>query len=126
MLMVCVYILCLLSGSVGSPEYRCERAVSTALCVHDVECLEPDCNGRGSCDLGQCSCDEPWIGESCEKLNCSETDCFGHGNCSEGNGCYSPSLIRTVVINLCFPIPGMCTCDAGWTGELCNKSEFTS
>ena len=66
----------------GMPEYRCPREVSTALCIHDVECIEPNCSGHGSCNLGSCSCDPPWIGEGCESLNCSLTDCSGHGSCT--------------------------------------------
>ena len=66
----------------GMPEYRCPREVSTALCIHDVECIEPNCSGHGSCNLGSCSCDPPWIGEGCKSLNCSLTDCSGHGSCT--------------------------------------------
>ena len=83
----------------GMPEYRCPREVSTALCIHDVECIEPDCSGHGSCDLGECSCDPPWLGEGCERLNCSLTDCSNHGSCTaegafEGlNGCTDTDIV---------------------------------
>ncbi|XP_019859514.1 PREDICTED: N-acetylglucosamine-1-phosphodiester alpha-N-acetylglucosaminidase-like isoform X2 [Amphimedon queenslandica] len=80
-------------------QYRCARKVSTVICVHDVQCLEPDCNNHGSCDMGACSCESPWTGDTCGSVNCSLTDCNGHGICMEGS----------------------CTCDPGWTGELCQK-----
>ena len=80
------------SLSLNHPEYRCARAVSTALCVHQVECIEPDCNSHGSCDTGVCSCDPPWVGEGCEVLNCSLTDCSGRGICE--NGMSAPVLVN--------------------------------
>lgn len=70
--------------SPGSPEYRCERRVSTIICIHDVQCIEPECSGHGSCDLGKCSCDPPWVGEGCAELNCSLVDCSSHGECLDG------------------------------------------
>uniref|UniRef100_A0A1X7TCA7 EGF-like domain-containing protein n=1 Tax=Amphimedon queenslandica TaxID=400682 RepID=A0A1X7TCA7_AMPQE len=64
-------------------QYRCTRKVSTVICVHDVQCLEPDCNNHGSCDMGVCSCESPWTGDTCGSVNCSLTDCNGHGICME-------------------------------------------
>ena len=58
--------------------------MSTIVCVHDVECLEPDCSGHGSCDLGTCSCDRPWMGPICNVLNCSMANCSGKGKCLDG------------------------------------------
>ena len=65
-------------------QYRCPREVSTIVCVHDVECLEPDCSGHGSCDLGTCSCDRPWMGPICNVLNCSMANCSSKGKCLDG------------------------------------------
>lgn len=73
-------------SSHGMPEYRCPREVSTVLCIHDVECIKPDCSGHGSCELGLCSCDPPWTGEGCERLNCSMADCNKRGECTEEGG----------------------------------------
>ena len=78
-----------LSSSVGEGQYRCPRAVSTALCVHDVQCLDPECRGHGECGGTECSCESPWTGVTCATLNCSTTDCSGHGNCSDGTACMS-------------------------------------
>uniref|UniRef100_A0A1X7TFA0 EGF-like domain-containing protein n=1 Tax=Amphimedon queenslandica TaxID=400682 RepID=A0A1X7TFA0_AMPQE len=69
-------------------QYRCARKVSTVICVHDVQCLEPDCNNHGSCDMGACSCESPWTGDTCGSVNCSLTDCNGHGICMEGKRKY--------------------------------------
>ena len=80
---VCVFVC---AYSIGNSQYRCPRAVSTAFCIHDVECLQPECNGHGSCDLTQCSCDPPWTGEVCDQINCFLTNCSMHGNCSDGEG----------------------------------------
>ena len=74
--------------------YRCPREVSTAVCVHDPECLDPDCSNHGSCDKGVCSCDQPWIGESCDTVNCSLTNCSGNGNCSDGKKEESTDIIN--------------------------------
>lgn len=79
------YLLCLLFiGSHDDPAYRCEREVSSILCFHDVQCLEPLCNGRGTCFQGECKCSSPWIGNACDLLNCSLTNCSNHGNCTNG------------------------------------------
>ena len=70
--------------SAGDPAFRCERKVSTVVCFHDVECIEPSCNNHGLCNKGECICQSPWIGEDCSHLNCSLEDCSGHGNCTDG------------------------------------------
>ena len=68
------------------PEFRCARAVSTVLCVHDVQCLDPSCSSHGSCDQGRCSCYPPWIGHTCDRLNCSLVNCSGYGSCNNITG----------------------------------------
>ncbi len=70
--------------SYGHPEYRCDRKVSTVICFHEVQCLEPSCNHHGICTNGHCNCSSPWIGEDCGQLNCTIEKCSGHGNCSNG------------------------------------------
>ena len=80
----CISFFHLCTCSFGDGQYRCPRAVSTALCVHDVQCLDPECKGHGVCEGTQCSCDVPWTGVTCDTLNCSATDCSGHGNCTDG------------------------------------------
>ena len=58
--------------------------MSTVLCFHDVQCLEPSCSNHGTCHQGECTCESPWFGNSCALLNCSLTECSDHGNCTDG------------------------------------------
>ena len=122
----------------GMPEYRCPREVSTALCIHDVECIEPDCSGHGSCELGLCSCDPPWIGEGCERLNCSMMDCNNRGECTEeGRWCVCVCVCVCVCacaracVRVCW---GDCFCslqasasvmEDGWENSVKNVSFLT-
>lgn len=79
-----ISILMLFCCSPGDPAYRCERQVSTILCFHDPQCLEPSCNDHGTCFQGECTCNSPWVGEDCGHLNCSLVNCSNHGNCTGG------------------------------------------
>lgn len=65
-------------------KYRCPREVSTIVCVHDPECLDPTCSNHGSCDKGICMCTAPWTGETCNVLNCSLASCSNDGVCVNG------------------------------------------
>ena len=76
---------CSCPSSQHHSDYRCEREVSTILCVHDVECLH-DCHEHGECVDGECTCQLPWLGPSCADLDCSVSNCSGHGQCLEGIG----------------------------------------
>ena len=94
-------IFCLCSStSPFEPQYRCARPVSTVLCVHDVQCLEQNCSSHGSCDQGRCSCESPWIGEVCDRLNCSIANCTGHGRCDNSTGIvkHTVHVLATFVI----------------------------
>lgn len=82
--LVSISILMLFCCSPGDPAYRCERQVSTILCFHDPQCLEPSCNDHGTCFQGECTCNSPWVGEDCGHLNCSLVNCSNHGNCTGG------------------------------------------
>ncbi|XP_062923387.1 N-acetylglucosamine-1-phosphodiester alpha-N-acetylglucosaminidase isoform X1 [Mobula hypostoma] len=81
----------------SDPMWRCPRSVSTVICVHEPECVPPDCSEHGDCVLGDCYCSGFWSGPSCNVLNCGPLNCTVHGICSEGG----------------------CLCDAGWTGPNC-------
>ncbi|RVE63067.1 hypothetical protein OJAV_G00163120 [Oryzias javanicus] len=82
----------------SNSNWRCGRAVSTILCVHQKSCKPDNCSGHGECVDGQCRCQRGWQGEACDSLLCQPSDCGSHGVCT-ANGC---------------------VCDAGWRGENCS------
>ncbi|XP_078396918.1 N-acetylglucosamine-1-phosphodiester alpha-N-acetylglucosaminidase isoform X5 [Cetorhinus maximus] len=82
----------------SDPMWRCPRAVSTVVCIHEPECVPADCSGHGDCLLGDCYCTGFWSGPACNLLNCGPSNCTLHGICSEGG----------------------CLCDAGWMGTNCS------
>ncbi|CAJ1063120.1 N-acetylglucosamine-1-phosphodiester alpha-N-acetylglucosaminidase-like [Xyrichtys novacula] len=79
--------------------WRCDRRISTILCVHPRRCQSPDCSGHGKCVDGRCQCDDGWHGDACDSLECQPSDCEPHGVCT----------------------PGGCVCDAGWRGKNCSR-----
>lgn len=62
--------------------WRCPRAVSTVLCVHELACQPEDCSGHGSCVGGHCVCHGGWAGPACRSLSCQST-CGDHGLCTQ-------------------------------------------
>ena len=64
--------------------YRCPRAVSTILCVHEPECDPPNCNNHGECVMGECHCHGNWETPRCDKLDCGLLNCSNNGLCTEG------------------------------------------
>ncbi|XP_016374910.1 N-acetylglucosamine-1-phosphodiester alpha-N-acetylglucosaminidase [Sinocyclocheilus rhinocerous] len=138
-----------LNGSLASypsdhcklPKWRCPRAVSTVLCVHERLCQPEDCGGHGHCVEGQCVCQRGWSGPGCAKLTC-QAECGDHGICTE-NGCvcdagwmglncsqvcaagfYGDGCNQTCVCangGSCDPVHGRCTCPAGLHGDSCEQ-----
>ena len=94
--------------------YLCPRKVSTALCVHDIECTGSDCSDHGSCNGNECHCDTPWYGKKCDLIDCDITNCNGHGHCTNGK-------IKKVMLSPYTLTAGACVCNAGWYGSLCEK-----
>ncbi|XP_036446282.1 N-acetylglucosamine-1-phosphodiester alpha-N-acetylglucosaminidase [Colossoma macropomum] len=96
-----------LNGSLASypsdhcvdPMWRCPRAVSTVLCVHERLCQPEDCSQHGVCVDGQCECQPGWTGPTCDNLTCQPAACGDHGMCT----------------------PDGCVCDAGWMGANCSQ-----
>ncbi|XP_078689990.1 N-acetylglucosamine-1-phosphodiester alpha-N-acetylglucosaminidase-like [Branchiostoma floridae x Branchiostoma belcheri] len=82
-----------------NPAWRCARAVSTALCVHSLDCEPANCSGHGKCVNGECQCQGRWSGSGCEELDCG--DCGVHGTCTEGG----------------------CVCEEGWLGAACDEPD---
>ncbi|XP_072536180.1 N-acetylglucosamine-1-phosphodiester alpha-N-acetylglucosaminidase [Salminus brasiliensis] len=79
--------------------WRCPRAVSTILCVHERLCQPEDCSQHGACVDGQCVCQPGWTGPACANLTCQPRACGDHGMCT----------------------PDGCVCDAGWLGSNCSQ-----
>ncbi|XP_051878877.1 N-acetylglucosamine-1-phosphodiester alpha-N-acetylglucosaminidase isoform X2 [Pristis pectinata] len=126
----------------SDPMWRCPRAVSTVICVHEPECVPADCSGHGDCLLGDCHCTGFWSGASCNLLNCGPLNCTIHGICSEdgcrcnagwmgtnctdvchlgfyGDGC--SQKCHCMNGGTCDPVHGACTCQPGYHGEFCEQ-----
>ncbi|XP_038664912.1 N-acetylglucosamine-1-phosphodiester alpha-N-acetylglucosaminidase isoform X2 [Scyliorhinus canicula] len=126
----------------SDPMWRCPRAVSTVVCVHEPECVPADCNDHGDCLLGDCYCTGFWSGPACNLLHCGSSNCTLHGICSEdgclcdagylgancseeclngfyGDGC--SQKCHCVNGGICDHIHGICSCPPGYHGNLCEQ-----
>ncbi|KAM9320308.1 N-acetylglucosamine-1-phosphodiester alpha-N-acetylglucosaminidase [Gastrophryne carolinensis] len=122
--------------------WRCERSISTVVCVHEPYCDPQDCGGHGLCVAGECHCSGHWTGSSCDVLSCGPSNCSAHGmctqsgcqcdagwmgsNCSDvciqgyyGDGCASKCHCQNN--GTCDHIAGTCTCTAGFKGPFCEE-----
>uniref|UniRef100_A0A8C4QDR4 N-acetylglucosamine-1-phosphodiester alpha-N-acetylglucosaminidase n=1 Tax=Eptatretus burgeri TaxID=7764 RepID=A0A8C4QDR4_EPTBU len=82
--------------------WRCERPVSTVLCVRAPERVcQPPCL-HGHCVNGVCHCDGNWAGIDCNTPSCL-ANCSGHGVCTAAG----------------------CECDPGWMGSTCAEGNDT-
>ncbi|XP_072324171.1 N-acetylglucosamine-1-phosphodiester alpha-N-acetylglucosaminidase isoform X2 [Scyliorhinus torazame] len=127
----------------SDPMWRCPRAVSTVVCVHEPECVPADCNGHGDCLLGDCYCTGFWSGPACNLLHCGSSNCTLHGICSEDgclcdagylgancseecfNGFYGDGCSQKChCLNggICDHIHGICSCPSGYHGNLCEQA----
>ncbi|KAK3572403.1 hypothetical protein QTP86_032625 [Hemibagrus guttatus] len=128
------------SDHCGDPMWRCPRAVSTVLCVHERQ--PEDCSQHGTCVNGQCVCQPGQAVPTCGNLTCQPPDCGDHGlsspdgcvcdagwigvNCSQecdagfyGDGCKKKCMC--VNGGSCDPVHGQCTCPAGFHGDSCEQ-----
>ncbi|EDO37057.1 predicted protein, partial [Nematostella vectensis] len=127
----------------GCGDFICAREVSTIACFHTPDCDPLDCNGRGTCQMGECVCDHPWTGPGCGTLECKLTNCSMNGVCTKdgclcntgwmGRDCSKACPGGTFGVNctqkcLCYNggscdvVSGTCSCPPGWMGRLCQLS----
>lgn len=79
--------------------WRCSRAVSTVLCVHERLCQPEDCSLHGTCVDGQCMCQPGWAAPTCANLTCQQPACGDHGLCTPGD-----FLHLRKCVNVCFSV----------------------
>ncbi|XP_047667512.1 N-acetylglucosamine-1-phosphodiester alpha-N-acetylglucosaminidase isoform X2 [Tachysurus fulvidraco] len=131
------------SDHCDDPMWRCPRAVSTVLCVHERLCQPEDCNKHGTCVDGQCVCQPGWAMPTCANLTCQPPACGDHGfctpdgcvcdagwigvNCSQacnagfyGDGCKDKCMCKNG--GTCDHVNGQCTCPAGFHGYSCEQA----
>ncbi|ELU02036.1 hypothetical protein CAPTEDRAFT_91764 [Capitella teleta] len=127
---------------INNTTYKCERNVSTILCIHDIDCQPYDCNLHGDCFHGNCQCHDHWIGADCSQLMCGEKNCSEQGVCQPwgcecssgwtGDDCSVPCKSGTFGKNCslpckcnqsasCDPVDGHCRCPAGYRGYDCQQ-----
>jgi len=86
-------------------ECRCFPGWAGARCDHAVCPNNCTSSKHGTCGLDEsgrtqkCQCNEHFVGLDCSRSEFCHLDCSHHGVCDESTG--------------------MCTCDAGWTGDGC-------
>ncbi|XP_022092205.1 N-acetylglucosamine-1-phosphodiester alpha-N-acetylglucosaminidase-like [Acanthaster planci] len=122
--------------------FRCQRQVSTILCVHEPDCDPSDCSSHGECVMGECRCHGNWQSPKCDWLDCGPLNCSSNGVCTEA-GChcntgYQPpdcsqlcgagthgqdcsSLCQCEHGGDCDPVTGACSCLPGYTGKHCQQ-----
>ncbi|XP_058242060.1 N-acetylglucosamine-1-phosphodiester alpha-N-acetylglucosaminidase isoform X1 [Hemibagrus wyckioides] len=130
------------SDHCDDPMWRCPRAVSTVLCVHERLCQPEDCSQHGTCVDGQCVCQPGWAAPTCANLTCQPPDCGDHGLCTpdgcvcdagwKGVNCSQECNLgfygdwckkKCMCVNggSCDPVHGRCTCPAGFHGDSCEQ-----
>ncbi|TTA40573.1 N-acetylglucosamine-1-phosphodiester alpha-N-acetylglucosaminidase [Bagarius yarrelli] len=91
------------------PMWRCPRAVSTVLCVHERLCQPEDCNQHGTCLDGRCVCQPGWAAPTCANLTCQTPACGDHGLCTQGfYGLLCSQECQCSDLFPCDPVTGKC------------------
>ena len=90
-------------------EWRCPRAVSSILCIHEPSCQAP-CENDSKCISGSCQCLTGWSGSRCELAWCNNK--CRNGQCTQLGS------------------EAFCSCEPGWSGKYCSvpcsSSQFGS
>ena len=133
---VCYCPAALLSNATACYAYchqmRCERQVTTILCLHEPHCNHhTGCGVFGRCDSGECVCDAGWEGDKCDVMLCNDgAGCSVNGTCVNGTcqcdagigGLFCDELLCNHgdgcgMHGVCQD--GACRCFAGWIGSIC-------
>ena len=85
------------------------NVISTFSSKKKGHCVDPTCNGRGTCQAAVCICDIGWMGPNCERRNEALYQCLP--DCT-GHGIFNADL-------------GKCECHSKWTGRECNISKLS-
>jgi hypothetical protein len=90
-----------------------ERSISynTNVYVFPIdECID-NCNNRGTCNFGRCTCEGLYFGANCEYIKCPNSLCFVDIDTIDIQECYHCSGHGTCRAD------GVCICDENYTGE---------
>lgn len=89
-------------GARSWSRYRCERKVTTIVCVHEPLCNSRlGCGKHGVCRDASCVCEHGWSGQFCDERLCNA-----------GAGCRHGACFR-----------GKCSCEKGWQGDDCSTPQ---
>ena len=134
-------------GSPDTASYSGTHHVATIELTYEVICLEGfsgdtcdvdhcfgvTCNNRGTCDDGDCECDDQYIGDRCEMMNpCFGVTCNNRGTCDDGDCECNDRYIgdRCERVNPCFGVTcnnrgtcvdGDCECNDRYIGDRCER-----
>lgn len=123
-----------------NPQWRCDRKVSSVVCVHEAKCVKKCINGE--CSNGKCICYINYGGDTCEILQCGYHNCSSHGVCLPsgcdchigwsgidctipcdnkhfGKRCSQKCMCKNNAV--CSSITGYCDCQPGFKGTLCDQ-----
>ena len=96
-------------------------------------CADVTCD-HGTCEEGNCVCDDGWTGDNCDIDKCASVNCGDHGTCSDG-ACVCDNGWTGALCDECATDcgdhgecndDGECDCDPGWTGDNCETNECES
>ncbi|XP_072361715.1 teneurin-1 isoform X3 [Scyliorhinus torazame] len=127
-------VLCSANGQYEKGHCLCHSEWKGPECdVPGDQCIDPTCQGHGTCVGGLCICVPGYRGESCEEEDCFDPTCSGHGvcvqtecHCAAGWGGLQCEVPAAVCHEQCtghgtlLPETNTCICDHNWTGSDCS------